>query len=122
MKKNKAMKLVRALRSGEYNQGTGRLVDGGDNFCCLGVACNISTSTLGWKRRKDGRWYIGGDWGDLPRSIMREYGFNTQKGTRIDGAPIIIEGKVYACLAHANDLGATFVQIADYIENNYKEL
>ena len=121
MKKAKAMKLVRALRSGEYKQGTGHLVDNKDNFCCLGVACNISTSPLEWKRLW-GDWHIGGEWGFLPLSIMREYGFNTREGDRIDGAPIIIEGKVYQCLTEANDEGATFDQIADYIEKNYKEL
>ncbi len=121
MKKNKAMKLVRALRSGEYNQGTGRLVDSKDNFCCLGVACNISTLPMEWKRMW-GDWHMGGEAGVLPPSIMREYGFYSREGDRIDGASIIIEGKAYLCLTAANDDGATFVQIADYIENNYKEL
>jgi hypothetical protein len=31
-------KWCKALRSGEYKQGTGRLQKG-DSFCCLGVAC-----------------------------------------------------------------------------------
>lgn len=34
-------KWVKALRSGKYIQGTGRLRVG-DSYCCLGVACDIS--------------------------------------------------------------------------------
>lgn len=39
-------KWVEALRSGDYKQGTGALLkvreDGTEEFCCLGVACQIS--------------------------------------------------------------------------------
>lgn len=34
-----------ALRSGEYQQGTGRLhsrAEGGDQYCCLGVLCDVA--------------------------------------------------------------------------------
>ena len=41
MKKEKAMQLVKALRSGEYVQGLERLRSEDDKFCCLGVACDI---------------------------------------------------------------------------------
>lgn len=42
MKPNKAdiRKWTRALRSGKYYQGTGRL-QRDDGYCCLGVACDI---------------------------------------------------------------------------------
>ena len=33
-------KWTKALRSGNYDQGTGTLLDDG-HFCCLGVACDI---------------------------------------------------------------------------------
>lgn len=48
MEKKKAMKWVEALRSGEYEQGRGRLRvtdNAGDSFCCLGVACEIGLAT-----------------------------------------------------------------------------
>jgi hypothetical protein len=32
---------LKALRSGEYKQGRGQLRDANNNFCCLGVLCNI---------------------------------------------------------------------------------
>jgi hypothetical protein len=42
-------KLVKALRSGKYKQGTGQLYTRFmDSYCCLGVACIISRNeTLG---------------------------------------------------------------------------
>lgn len=46
----RVQKLVDALRSGEYQQGKGRLRDG-NKFCCLGVACDVfkrETSIGGW--------------------------------------------------------------------------
>jgi hypothetical protein len=46
LKKSVKAKWVKALRSGEYQQGTGALhgedyASGTDVFCCLGVACDI---------------------------------------------------------------------------------
>ncbi len=35
-------KWLEALRSGDYKQGyNGELLDGNDNYCCLGVACRV---------------------------------------------------------------------------------
>lgn len=34
--------FIAALRSGEYKQGNSRLNTNGNEFCCLGVACDIS--------------------------------------------------------------------------------
>lgn len=123
MKKSKAMKLVKALRSGIYKQGKAALVDDNDRFCCLGVACNISVMELDWvKGESTGRWYIDGESGELPTSIQEEYGFVDIIGSRRDHSPLLIGGEYYDSLANANDHGATFKQIADYIEANYKEL
>lgn len=35
-------KWVAALRSGKYKQGTNRLRSANDEFCCLGVACEVA--------------------------------------------------------------------------------
>lgn len=35
-------KWTAALRSGTYTQGVGQLRDSADNFCCLGVLCEIA--------------------------------------------------------------------------------
>jgi len=123
MKKNKAMKLVKALRSGVYKQGRGVLVDGKDRFCCLGVACNISNLPLQWKNTMSGDFSIGGEVTELPSSIQEEYGFYSDIGRLRDHNSFMeINNKRYNSLAGANDDGCTFDQIADFIENNYKRL
>lgn len=123
MKKHMAMKLVKALRSGEYEQGRTQLVDEDDRFCCLGVACNINEVELDWKYNKSWkRWEMDGDSGVLPYEVQKEFGFDTEQGHRRDGRMIRIGGISYKNLADANDRGVPFTDIADYIEANYKEL
>ena len=121
MKKRKAMQLVKALRSGKYSQGKNYLVDDNDNFCCLGVACNISRADLTWEFYKD-RWFMDNRYGSLPPRIRKEFGFYGYEGGRRDFKPIIIGNKEYESLVDANDQGCTFDQIADYIEQHYKAL
>jgi len=123
MKKNMAMKLVKALRSGEYHQGRGCLVTDEDYFCCLGVACNLSKVELDWVYRPAYRcWVIGGEEVQLPTQIQKEYGFYDDSGSRRDDEKLVIGGKSYNNLAEANDDRVPFSDIADYIEKNYKEL
>lgn len=42
------VKLIDALRSGKYNQGTGHLRPVASEFCCLGVACDVIGGSDGW--------------------------------------------------------------------------
>lgn len=43
---------ARALTSGEYNQGTGRLLSmPSGKYCCLGVACSVFKDDLGIEKR-----------------------------------------------------------------------
>lgn len=52
---------VQALRSGRYTQGTGRLRSVADEFCCLGVLCDLKDPD-GWRWNNDGRsWHYGDD-------------------------------------------------------------
>jgi len=123
MKKNMAMKLVKALRSGEYVQGSHGLVSDDDRFCCLGVACNLSEGDLDWVYSKEDEWWtIGGNTGALPLQIQKEYGFYDDSGSRRDNKWVVINGIEYINLSGANDEGVPFSDIADYIEKNYKEL
>ena len=123
MKKIKAMQLVKALRSGEYVQGKGVLVNNEDEFCCLGVACNLSNNPkLTWTQGIYQKWYMGSTSSSLPDEIAKEFGFNDSMGRRSDDEPIMINNHSYWSLAYANDNGCTFKQIADYIENNYEYL
>ena len=122
MKKNKAMQLVKALRSGEYHQGKGQLVDDDDNFCCLGVACNISKTDLQWEKISGPLWVIGNATITLPKKIRDEFGFCSLTGRRRDNKFLTINNQQYLSLVIANDQGCSFDQIADYIEENWEAL
>lgn len=87
-------KWLKALRSGDYQQGSGSLYKHG-KYCCLGVACIIS----------------GGSPDDS------EFIYEKVKGYA--EAPEILRGSIspiVADLSKMNDQGIDFKTIADYIE------
>jgi hypothetical protein len=103
-------KWVAALRSGQYKQRTGYLRGplAADNdeqgHCCLGVLCEIQ----GVKRAEDrlGYGYTSGlnSFDSLPGDdVLEAVGLSNSDANR---------------LAHKNDTGSTFSEIADYIEAN----
>lgn len=114
MKEDIKSQWVAALRSGDYKQGIGSLVTG-DEFCCLGVLCDISEA---------GRWdaegygsdseHAGGgaDAGTLPLSVVEFAGLN-ETDPAVNGIPGV--GRAWH-LSELNDDGMTFPQIADVIE------
>lgn len=99
-------KWVKALRSGKYEQTTGRLTRDG-KYCCLGVACDVSGL---------GKWEYGGAFGadlyrtkmgeaegwSLPYEVINRLGFN-----RYDETVLILRN---------DKKGDTFLDIADTIE------
>lgn len=112
-----AKKLVEALRSGEYEQGTGVLRSTNNRFCCLGVACDISG--LGeWRHEPvegvsplEYTYHVSDETGEesdaaLPKSVCEWLGFNTRLGG--------YEGNG---LSGKNDRGETFEEIAALIES-----
>ncbi len=101
-------KWLEALRSGRYDQGTGSLRvklpdDGIDRYCCLGVLCDITNSSLWDKRIGPGRMTFEGSFNYLPQWVRDHAG---------------VSDAVQANLSKMNDGGQTFEQIADYIEDN----
>ena len=104
---NLAKEWVKALRSGEYEQGRGYLCANGA-WCCLGVLHDIA---------HDGYWYSDGDsvWfaetghptpaAFPPPPTMNAVGLSYRQATR---------------LAKMNDTGRTFDEIADEIERMLK--
>lgn len=92
---------VEALRSGKYEQGKSNLFKN-DKFCCLGVACvvaGIETITIK-------------NWSLIP--ILDD---------NFDSVPTILRDShdidnVSMILARMNDSGASFSEIAAYIEVN----
>ena len=109
--KHKIKKLwVAALRSGEYKQGTGTLRTVGNEFCCLGVLCNLHAQAnpkAAAQQSSPTRYDGSSIW---PSERVLEW-------AGLDGAnlTVSIRGRL-DCVAGHNDKGATFAEIADAIE------
>jgi len=96
---------VRALRSGRYKRAEGALridFQGEPHFCCLGVLCDLGEKK-DWRERGDGTASYGSASSYLPKVVERL---------------AAVPPKVQRRLATMNDEGATFAEIADYIEEN----
>ena len=111
MKKELIEQWIAALRSGEYQQGRERLKDG-DNFCCLGVACDIHPNAKPYELYL----HYPSNW------ISKDYGIDQTHGLKelniIFNCPIVYD-KLFLYLAWANDsLGWNFNDIAEWIEKN----
>lgn len=101
---------VEKLRSGEYEQGRHQLKSG-NKFCCLGVLCNIYLKENGkeWDIEENG-WsgflLLPPDvriWAGLP-DINPEVSCS------------FVNGPENRKLSSLNDTGASFLQIANWIE------
>ena len=96
-------KWIEALRSGDYEQCTDRLFDG-KGYCCLGVAavvCGGSSAPTGIA---------------APNYAVEGLALRSSDGEltgRLHIGPVTSR-----YLADANDAGATFSEIADFIEAN----
>lgn len=90
LKKADKAKMVAALRSGDYLQGTGKLKyedsDGNKRYCCLGVACSI---------------------GIARKSSDKEFCTTS-----------FLDFEIQRKLSEMNDTGKTFNQIATWIKKN----
>ncbi len=100
---------VNALRSGEYKQTEGQLKDS-VGYCCLGVLCDLHA-----KAGLD-KW-VGNSYGE---GIQETYGSTAlvRLWSGIDALKttyVLINGRNNS-LANHNDNGATFLEIADAIE------
>ncbi len=101
-------KWLKALRSGEYKQGNGRLRNESDCYCCLGVLCDVS-GVGKWTKVGEGEYpmYLCGDtncagvlWGELEEALS-------------------VPSEAIGTLMNMNDKkGNTFEEIATYIEAN----
>lgn len=99
-----------ALRSGEFKQGKHalcRITPEGDEYCCLGVAHELIHGPEAWGAPS---LLLNGCHSEKRRSVHGNSGWFTPPG--------LGEGAKNA-LAGMNDSGATFDEIADYIEEHY---
>lgn len=104
-----------ALRSGEYEQGAGRLHSEG-GFCCLGVLCDLYAKENGasWTQPTSDEpndYGMNGEYVYLPKDIAQWANIN-QFGVIVRGDHNHID------LADMNDKGQTFVEIAEAIDEN----
>lgn len=108
MKKEIADLWVAELRSGKRKQAFEQLRDD-DHFCCLGVLCDIS-GQLKWE---------GSAYGDqlcqLPFAVQEWAGLNSKLGAFRDGFS-------RGTLSNLNDVGMSFDEIADVIEQRWQVL
>lgn len=93
-------KWVDALRSGAYKQGQYTLRRSDNTYCCLGVLHEIVEGPKSWQINEDGTRFVGKGYA----IITYNCGFDTEHIDRVMGM---------------NDTGATFAEIADYIEENF---
>lgn len=115
-----------ALRSGEYEQGTGKLSSEG-KFCCLGVLCDIAIKQF------DIQVETGqGGCSDLdcctpytsydgqssfpPASVVEWAGLTTEGGDFPNRIYVPESGDYAHALYQANDYGLSFEEIAGIIE------
>lgn len=104
-------KWVKALRSGKYKQGFGSLRDKEDNFCALGVLCNLHAQAnpdiANGQRLKF--MYLGSA-SSLPYQVQAWAGLT-------DDNPVIGQGKHTSNLIELNDTKKlSFKEIAAAIE------
>lgn len=104
---------VDALRSGEYSQGQHRLRTD-DNFCCLGVLCELHS-----KENPDGQWYrkhtyYCGDRGAFYDGRVLPIPVQTWAG--LDGPDPYLDLNSLTRASAFNDSGLDFNKMADLIE------
>jgi hypothetical protein len=113
-------KWLAALRSNEYEQGTGALCQDG-RMCCLGVLSDIHAKETG-----EGKWIQG--YSEGRPALYTVAGGGEEEGILLDDVsdwaglpsnnPVIgydADGRS-ASVAELNDKGRTFAQLADIIE------
>lgn len=108
MKADIKRQWVKALRSGAYLQGKGKLRTGRKSFCCLGVLCDLHSKKTkeSWINGSGMRAYLGCT-GTLPLLVQR------WAGLRRDNPNINRRS-----LASLNDTGKSFKTIASLIQKH----
>lgn len=101
---NTIQNWILKLRSKEYNQGSQALRTMNDDYCCLGVLCDITPNNV---------WFEDGE------ELRSNY--TNQSGTLLDNDILHDLGMAdvtQKILAGLNDMGTSFDEIANCIEAN----
>ena len=112
-----AKKWVSALRSGEYKQGKEVLRNISDQYCCLGVACDLYSKEHELEIFAGRQFYYYGKehFAYLPLVVRDWLGLTTEYGAYDEY--IGHEDDVGNSLTALNDKGVPFKRIADIIES-----
>lgn len=108
---------VEALRSGHYRQGRGALRSATNEFCCLGILCNLHAQAHPEiaKTQTSRRVYLGGS--TYPVETVAKWA-----GLRYHRGCFYAANGDVKCLAEMNDSDKTFLEIAAVIEQNVDQL
>lgn len=98
LNKEAVHKWVKALRSGEYKQGREQLRNDDDEYCCLGVACDV------FKEEVNGEWKQNGE----------NYQFHIGGNHTVGFMPIFLKDHL--------GLSENFVNVELVSANDHKEL
>lgn len=108
-------KWLEALRSGEYTQGEGRLRNRREEFCCLGVLCDVLDKSK-WSETPD-------ELGDYLWDHDSEATCETASATTIPDSlahDLGIDSMLICKVISMNDShAANFTEIAQFIEDNF---
>ena len=106
MKADLKAKWIEALRSGEYEQCKDKLYSG-NGYCCLGVLCVVSGAKF---EQQDGEF--------VP--YLEQENIRNPDGNEFLCSDFAMKVGLsrQTQLADMNDNGASFSEIADYIEKN----
>lgn len=98
---------IKALRSGEYEQGRFELCDADSKMCCLGVLCDIAIH---------GDWEWSSEFTSWlpPKSVASGITHWSKPGYESVGLTWDDANR----LSTMNDRGKSFCEIADWIEEN----
>lgn len=122
-------KWLEALRSGKYKRTMGALRETWDmdnevySYCCLGVACDIAGAKwkdpdgdgVSWETERDSKYMPA--MGDVPDDVFAALDQPLPYELSPPGyAPVGVDRTYMGALAHLNDGGWDFNQIADWIE------
>jgi hypothetical protein len=108
-------KLITALLSGNYKQGRHTLRTQQDEFCCLGVLCDVIKDDINgnWKTLVDRHAFAVGDSSreNYPPWPISYFCSKSEEQNDIRALE-----SAFGQLADRNDRGETFVEIAEYIK------
>lgn len=115
---------LKALRSGDYKQGRRMLRSGKDEYCCLGVLCDLHSKDT-WYPAEEGNWgHLDPSRTGLPSNQVLRWSCAGEPvetlfvngGDAQKYVTMTLDQSPYG-LAALNDAGATFEEIANVIEN-----